>query len=448
MDKINYAEKISNFNLIVGEQSQDIAYKYLSQCDWDETRAAQLFTEDTKKMEKALSRYLQLQERKQKMKPKYIDKYQEYKIDSINSISNKIVSLFRDDNSKYFHRYAKIKNAIQKLDDFISELKTRSKTGIIILYTTNQMKLIWEQLKNIINEPLSKELFLDNTIIYPVIDLSVEGNNFVSELECDKLPVFIICKYKNEEALAIIGKIEIPFNLTDFRDKILEAELAYNNKENVTQIRSNNNYNNHNNSSNINYINEENKNSGISSDNNRRVYIPDYRDYDFEDEFGIDLNNIPENSIKMTDGQVLAFQELKLRELEKVEEKKQLEEQKLLEEQEKMKNIINKEIEESKKIAVNLKPEPEDDNPDKCIILFRFPDGEKTVQRKFLKQDKINLLYDFIKSLGRDIFTENEHHHFSLLQTFPFTNFDDKKDNTLEQEGLFPNSVLQIKEIE
>ena len=448
MDKINYAEKILNFNLIVGEQSEDIAYKYLSQCDWDETKAAQLFNEDNKKMEKAIARYLQLHERKQKMKPKYIDKYQEYKIDSINSIINKISSYFKEDNSKYFHRYSKIKNAIPLLDDFISGLKTHSKTGIIILYSSNQMSLIREQLKNIINEPLSKELFIDNTIIYPVIDLSLEGNNFVKELDCNKLPLFIICKYKNEESLAIIGKIEIPFNLSDFRDKILEAELAYYNKDNVTQVRNNNN----NNSSSINNINEENKNSGISSENNnnRQVFIPDYdyRDYDFEDEYGINLNNIPENSIKMTDGQVLAFQELKLRELEKIEEKKQLEKQKLLEEEKNMKIIIDKKIEESKKIAVSLKPEPDDDNPDKCIILFRFPDGEKSVQRKFLKQDKIKLLYDFIKSLGRDIFTENEHHHFSLLQTFPFNNFDDKKDNTLEQEGLFPNSVLQIKEIE
>ena len=49
MDKINYAEKILNFNLIVGEQSEDIAYKYLSQCDWDETKAAQLFNEEKKK---------------------------------------------------------------------------------------------------------------------------------------------------------------------------------------------------------------------------------------------------------------------------------------------------------------------------------------------------------------------------------------------------------------
>ena len=134
--------------------------------------------------------------------------------------------------------------------------------------------------------------------------------------------------------------------------------------------------------------------------------------------------------------------------MEKLEEKKEIEEKKKMEKEEKYKNIINQEIEESKKIADNLKPEPDDDNPDKCIILFRFPDGEKNVQRKFLKQDKIQVLYDYIKSLGREIFSENEHHHFSLLQTFPFKLFDDKKDKTLEEEGLFPNSVLQIKEFE
>ena len=141
--------------------------------------------------------------------------------------------------------------------------------------------------------------------------------------------------------------------------------------------------------------------------------------------------------MKLSDGQILAFQELKLKELEKMEEKKNLEKKKILEEKE-----------ESKKIAEKLKPEPNDDNPNKCVILFRFPDGEKTVQRKFLKNDKIKDLYDFVKSLGRDIFMEEENHHFSLLQSFPYKLFDNIQDHTLEQEGLFPNSVLQIKEFD
>ena len=350
MDKINYAEKISNFNLIVGNQNQDIAYKYLSQADWDETRAAQKFNEDSKKMEKAISKYLQLQERKEKMKPKHIDNYPEYKIDSINSILNKLTGFFKEDNTKYFHRFLKIKNAIQLLDDFISQLKANSKTGIIILYSSNQMRLIKEQLKNIINEPLSRELFLDNTIIYPAIDISLEGNNFLNELEYTKLPLFVICKYKNEESLAIIGNIEIPFNLSDFRDKILESELAYYKKDNITPKNNLHKVNNGDINNNINNISERNNNSGLNSDNNRREYIPDYRDYEFEDDDGmIDFNNFPENNIKMTDGQVLAFQELKLRELEKVEAKKQMEEQKLQEEEENYRNMIDKEIEESKK---------------------------------------------------------------------------------------------------
>ena len=35
---INYAEKIANFNLIVGNKSEDIAYNYLSKTGWDENK--------------------------------------------------------------------------------------------------------------------------------------------------------------------------------------------------------------------------------------------------------------------------------------------------------------------------------------------------------------------------------------------------------------------------
>ena len=63
-----------------------------------------------------------------------------------------------------------------------------------------------------------------------------------------------------------------------------------------------------------------------------------------------------------------------------------------------------------------------------------------------MKTNKISVLYDYIKSLGREIYSEDQYHTFSLIQTFPFKNFEDKLNNTLEEEGLFPNSVLQIKE--
>lgn len=445
MDNINYTEKIANFNLLVGNQNDEAALKYLSQTGWDEEKAAKLYNEESKKMEQAYSKYLKLKERKEKMKPNHIDNYPEYKIDSINSIKYKLISYFKKDNTEYFNRYfSKIKNARQTLNSFILDLKKSSKTGLILLYSQNDMRSIRDQLKSIINEPLSKELFIDNTIIYPVIDDSPEGDNFINELECTTLPMLIVCKYKNEESLAIVGKIGIVCKLSDFRDKILESELVYFKNSDIKKRNDNSDI-----KSNNNNINEEKKSQGRNSNNPGR-YAPDIGDYDFEEEEGLDfLYNFQDNNdIKMSDGQVLAFQEMKLKELEKVEEKKQIEEKKLLEEEQNYKDIIDKEIEESKKYAENLKPEPDDSNPDKCIILFRFPEGEKSVQRKFLKQDKIQLLYDFVKSLGREIFTEQDFHHFSILQSFPYKLFDDKLDSTLENEGLFPNSVLQIKEIE
>ena len=424
---IDYTEKIANFNLIVGNKNEDLAYDYLSKTGWDEEKAAKLFNEENKKLDIALSKYMKSKERKQKMKPKNINSYEEYKLDSIDSIFNSITKLFKKDNTLFFGRYFSfMKNSVKLLDEFVSKLEKTSKTGIIILYSLQSMNLLKEQIKHIIEEPLSKELFFNNTFFYPSIDISIEGSNFIDELECNKLPTFIICKYKNKESLAIIGKLDIPFKLGDLRDKILEAELSYINKPTKEK-------------NNINNINDNNNNNNINNEN-KKEYEPNYADYDFGDEEDniADLNNIQDyNDAKLSDGQILAYQELKLRELEKMEEKKNLEKEKLL-----------KEKEESKKIKTNLKPEPSDDNPDKCIILFRFPDGEKTVQRKFLKKDKIKDLFDFIKSLGREIFTEEEHHHFSLLQTFPYKLFDKIQNNTLEQEGLFPNSVLQIKEID
>ena len=434
---IDYTEKIANFNLIVGNKNEDIAYNYLSKTGWDENKAANLFIEENKKLDIALNKYMKSKERKQKMKPKHINNYPEYKIDSINSIFNSITKIFKKDNIEYFDRYfSGMKNSVGLLDDFITKLEKTSKTGIIVIYSFDKLKELGDQIKEIVNEPLSKELFFGSTFIYPVIDTSLEGNNFIEEVDCKQLPCVIICKYKNSNSLAVIGKLEYPIKLQDLRDKIIEAELSYIKKP-IKETKEKN----INNSNNINI----NENNNINENKNNKGYEPNYADYDFgDDEDNInmnmfdDINKIQDfSNMKLSDGQILALQELKLRELEKMEEKKNLEKKKILEEKE-----------ESKKIAEKLSPEPNDDNPDKCVILFRFPDGEKSVQRKFLKQDKIKNLYEFVKSLGRDIFTEEEHHHFSLLQTFPYKIFDEIQEHTLEQEGLFPNSVLQIKEMD
>ena len=111
---IDYTEKIANFNMIVGNKNEDIAYNFLTKAGWDEEKAANLFNEENKKTVAFLTRYMKSKERKQKMKPKQINTYPEYKIDSINGIFNSISKLFKKDNTEFFNRYfLGMKNAIK-----------------------------------------------------------------------------------------------------------------------------------------------------------------------------------------------------------------------------------------------------------------------------------------------------------------------------------------------
>lgn len=50
-----------------------------------------------------------------------------------------------------------------------------------------------------------------------------------------------------------------------------------------------------------------------------------------------------------------------------------------------------------------------------------------------------------VESLDEKIFEETE--EFDIIQTYPFKVFSDKN-KTIEEEKLFPNAVLQIRERE
>ena len=92
-------------------------------------------------------------------------------------------------------------------------------------------------------------------------------------------------------------------------------------------------------------------------------------------------------------------QDNKMKELEKMQEEKERKEkeekEKKRKEEEKEKEIIKNEQEEKEIFSKLIPSEPDDNNPDKCIIIFRLPDGEKNIQRKFLKLIKY-LFYTII----------------------------------------------------
>jgi hypothetical protein len=121
----------------------------------------------------------------------------------------------------------------------------------------------------------------------------------------------------------------------------------------------------------------------------------------------------------------------------KEKEQKQKEEQ----EEEKKREVI------VTKIKKNLPDEPEEDNKEAATIQFRLPDGSQTIQRRFLKTDKIQTLYDYIYSLGKEKGFETGAHEFDLIQNFPRKIYGNM-DKTIADEGLHPRSKLYIKEHE
>ena len=549
MENIDYTEKIANFNLLVGNQNEEIALNYLTITNWDEDKAAILYNKENKGADAKLSttrnkysnsdfdhqyntvnynNFLDynniipnspfLTERtpapKNILSNSYlnsevtskINKYREVKIYH-ETLFKKFKGIFAKDNRSYYPTWEKkCKNCYKLYDTFISNLSTN--TGIIIFYNERSAN---EALTNfdIINKNENlKKLFFQRTAIYPLINNSKEGKHLIKYLPINVFPTYLIVVSKNRDFYALIGQVtNIMQNINLLCEKLKEAndlvllkeknnKQPYNNnsstiknnnsitnnnnnKNNLQNNKINNNVikndiinnnikNNNNNKINNNIINNNNKNinninnninkiepsnnNNINSNNSKKEYIPNYADYEFEDDF-IPATPVRQNTITgLTDGEVLAMQDSEMKQLEKIAEDKKKEEERIAKEKLMEENKINKKIKEEKdEIERNkelLPEEPKDDDPNKCIILFRYPDGETNKQRKFLKTDKISLLYIFIKTLGREIYTEDENQHFSIIQTFPFKNFDDKQETTLEEEGMFPNAVLQIQENE
>lgn len=97
--------------------------------------------------------------------------------------------------------------------------------------------------------------------------------------------------------------------------------------------------------------------------------------------------------------------------------------------------------------------EPEQGNPDATNIGFRMPLSGERVQRRFLKTDKIQLLYDFIDDLqnqdkckfdGVESYTDQYH----LFQIRPKVVYENKE-QTLQEAGLWPRGpILQIQHLE
>ena len=534
-------DKILNFNIIVGNQNNNVANEFLTLANWNISQAVNLYLYTNSNPNNP---YIN----NQSSLPifKYITEYSFVKPGILGKFSSLIQLPFLKDNEECCYKFiGKINNLVKTGEIFTNLLKTNK--GVIILYNKDTFYKVFEQL-DVINNDYQNN-YINSIVIYPIIDNSIEGKNLINNMHINRFPCYLFCQYKSKDVFYIIDKMEGIFYLQTFKNtlfpQIYNSNInniknislnnnKFNNNIQSKQDKENNNVNNNNkgivnnndqkncfnnnqvnnNSNNynnqiqiknedkisknnnlfnkdlsllnndnkkpennnnqininqsINFNNKENNISHPSQPQQKKEYIPDYRNYEFEDNFiypGFNPNPIqpkpqipvyPNNNLNdeslLSDSQLRKFQDNEMKKLEKMEEEKEKKErqekEKIRKEEEEKKKREEKLKEDKEIFSMLIPPEPEDNNPDKCIIIFRLPDGEKNIQRKFLKTHKIAVLYDYIRSLGKEIYSDDEYNNFSIIQTFPFKNFENKLNNTLEEEGLFPNSVLQIKENE
>ena len=439
MEETNYNIKIQNFLLMTDTGNQDIDLQYLEAANWDETLAVNNFfkkstpidnstnneliedsiipkntennsiTSDNNRLNRNLINQknnninIDIEPNKKIVKKRKLNFFQKCIFIPINFLLDCCTErreVTKSEEKKIFHYLPNIN------DDFFNFCQLlKKKIGIIIFYTSNNILFLNDLISQICRSTMSFNMLKNNFIIYPILANTNEGKRLQNIVSDNQLifPSFAFCYNSSKYPSALLMRNHIIFILDggkitvkSFHDTLLETSKK---------------------------INKSKDNNSIN---------------EFDKSFG-----------HLTDAEILNQQNFDMEKLEKevIKKEEELKKERLIEEKRKKDEEMKmKEIEEKAKQAKEkLVEEPSPDDPDSTIICFRYPDGDKTINRRFLKSHTIQNLYDYITSFGNEIYTEKENNSFSLFQPFPPKKYD-VMENTLEKEGLFPNAVVQIRE--
>ena len=437
MEEIDYSSKIFNFLAMTETNDEEAAMKYLEQNDWDETKAVNKFYSDIDKNqtnnelinesnninitnrskvqlinENNINNDININEQnRESFIYKYFVKLPYQFI--LNCCSeNREVS--KEDEKKLFRFFPNL------VDDFLEFCHLiKKKIGIIIFYSGKNIIFLKTLISYISRSTNNMNIMKQYFVVFPIL-ANTRDSNKIQDLIIDNsdnnidiiLPSFIFCynrsNNKNSYLNPILNKNHIIYKLEGESTTVDSFYEAI--KETSKYI--------------------ETRNNNLISNS---------------------LNSLDKSFGLLTDGEILTHQKYEMEELER---KVQLDEEKQKQEEIEQKNnkkkeeLIEKEIQEkAKEASKKVLEEPNSEDPDSTTICFRYPDGEKSINRRFLKSHRIQNLYDYVESLGEEIYTEKENNKFSLYQPFPPKKYDNME-NTLEMENLFPNAVIQIREEE
>ena len=435
-EEIDYNSKILNFLAMTDTNDQELAAKYLESSDWDEVKAVNqffnqininsfnnnIFTNDNiiqnnniiiNDTNRSINNLINennsnqinipLNQNNKNKKESFIYKYlfkfpYKFLVDCCSE--NREVS--REAEKKLFRILPNL------IDDFVEFCHLiKKKIGIIIFYNKNSINFLKYLITQLSRSTNCMNLMKENFVTYPILANSRDGNKIQELIINDNnnnnkellLPSFIFC-FKRQN-----GK-----NNNYLNPKLNKSHVVYTLEGESTDINSF-----------YNALKETCEKLLLKK-------INDIKSKDSLDKsFGL-----------LTDGEILYQQKYEMEELER---KARIEEEEKIEQESIENEIKNK----ARDALMKIVEEPDKDNPEVTTICFRYPDGEKIKNRRFLKSHKIQNLYDYVTSLGEEIYTEKQNKNFTLHQPFPPKIYNNLE-NTLEQEGLYPNALVQIKE--
>ena len=395
--------KIMDFMAMTETGDPEVAKKYLESSKWDVTEAVNSFfsrinvnnniprNEINVNTNNILNGNLNNNNNQINNNSENESFFNKYIVSPISGIFNALIGsckekrdIEKDEEERIFHF---LPNKIFDSYKFCKLITRR--IGIIIFYSANDVQFLNNFVSQISRNSMIMNLLKQYFVIYPLLANTNDGykmQNIVTDSQL-MFPSFVFCFNSSFNQ-----------NIDDYQNYIFDRTFVINILEG-------------------NSINLESFNNSLIN---------------CTEQLGVNYSN-NDGFVPMSDGEVLQKQKNEMEELEK--------QTRIREEEKKLKEIEKKAKDAKRKIV----DEPQEGNPDSTTICFRYPDGEKMKNRRFLKTHKIQNLYDYVTSLGNEIYSEEGNNGFSLYQPFPpkkYTNME----NTLEKEGLFPNAVIQIRE--
>ena len=419
-------EKIEELKLALGIKDNRLAVNYLNKAEWDVEEEKRLY---------------RLENSKQSPRINNENEIETIKTERLKTI-NETTQPKNKDLYKDYLKFLKDKfpNIASNFNEFLSLLEHNG--GLIIISPEEKINEVRNNMIRASNDKFCVDIFKNATIL-PILKDSEIAKELTKEFSLKNYPLYIFCKYKDKDKMEIKSRVESKFWLKDVIETLLDCIPETDTKEQIiqslsktlsldgenTEIKCNFGWDSDDQNS-IFHLNEFLNTTLWNANRDESINIAININNDNNTESNIQqihlqandiLNEITNPNRDSSNSESNNLNELTTRAFTQIGEQN-------------ISNITND----------NLPNENNSYEVSKCKIKFHYPNTTRYKIQKFNKTEKISSLFNFVESLGRDIYENQNFNGFELIHGFPPKYLAEVKNNTIEQEGLFPFSEVYI----